>query len=148
MVEKETDFKPGIDYLNRLRSGDFEFRLRNEATDWIWKACVHHHFGPLCIYLSINYFDRFLTTSELPKDKDWAIQLLAVSCLSLAAKMEETYVPQSLDLQVEDPKFVFEAKTIKIMELLIKDHHLSETDIYRSSQLILNTTKGVVTAFY
>lgn len=38
MVEKETDFKPGIDYLKRLRSGDFEFRRRNEATDWIWKV--------------------------------------------------------------------------------------------------------------
>jgi cyclin D1/2/4 len=27
-------------------------------------------------------------------------QLLSVACLSLAAKMEETYVPPSLDLQV------------------------------------------------
>jgi hypothetical protein len=32
--------------------------------------------------------------------KDWMTQLLSVACLSLAAKMEETFVPQSLDLQV------------------------------------------------
>jgi cyclin D1/2/4 len=29
-------------------------------------------------------------------------QLLSVACLSLAAKMEETYVPLSLDLQVSE----------------------------------------------
>uniref|UniRef100_A0A1J3GZL1 Cyclin-D2-1 n=1 Tax=Noccaea caerulescens TaxID=107243 RepID=A0A1J3GZL1_NOCCA len=166
MVEKETDFKPGNDYLTRLRSGGFELRLRNEAMDWIWKACAHHNFGPLCIYLAMNYLDRFLTSSELPKDKAWAIQLLAVSCLSLAAKMDEAYVPLSVDLQVENPKFVFEAKTIKRMELLVLNtlnwrmqvitpfsfigyflgkikHQLSQNCIHRSSQLILNTTKEV-----
>lgn len=30
------------------------------------------------------------------------MQLLAVACLSVAAKMEETIVPQSVDLQVGD----------------------------------------------
>jgi cyclin D1/2/4 len=34
------------------------------------------------------------------EDKAWMTQLLSVACLSLAAKMEETSVPQSLDLQV------------------------------------------------
>lgn len=38
MVEKESDFIPGSDYLKRLRSADFEFRVRNEAMDWIWKV--------------------------------------------------------------------------------------------------------------
>ncbi|KAF2321050.1 hypothetical protein GH714_033210 [Hevea brasiliensis] len=38
---------------------------------------------------------------------------------SLAAKVEETQVPLLLDLQVEDTKYVFEAKTIQRMELLV-----------------------------
>ncbi|KAJ6378516.1 hypothetical protein OIU78_028705 [Salix suchowensis] len=46
-------------------------------------------------------------------------QLAAVACLSLAAKVEETHVPLLLDLQVEDAKYIFEAKTIKRMELLV-----------------------------
>uniref|UniRef100_A0A0A9DET8 Cyclin C-terminal domain-containing protein n=1 Tax=Arundo donax TaxID=35708 RepID=A0A0A9DET8_ARUDO len=46
-------------------------------------------------------------------------QLLSVACLSLAAKMEETAVPQSLDLQVGEARYVFEAKTIQRMELLV-----------------------------
>ncbi|KAF3556389.1 hypothetical protein F2Q69_00016449 [Brassica cretica] len=129
-------------------------------------ACAHYNFGTLCICLSMNYLDRFLASYDLPKDKTWALQLLAVSCLSLAAKMEESDVPQTVELQVGDPKFVFEAKTIKRMELLVlntlnwrlqaltpfsfvdyfiykTNGHVSENLIYRSSQFILNTTKAI-----
>ncbi|XP_010417008.1 PREDICTED: cyclin-D2-1-like isoform X2 [Camelina sativa] len=166
MLEKEIEFCPGADYVKRLRSGDLDLSFRNQALDWIFKACAHYHFGHLCICLSMNYLDRFLTSYELPKDKAWAVQLLAVSCLSLAAKMEETDVPQIVDLQVGDPKFVFEAKTIKRMELLVLNtlnwrlqaitpfsfidyfvdkisNHVSENSIYRSSRFILNTTKEI-----
>ncbi|KAI3803716.1 hypothetical protein L1987_31877 [Smallanthus sonchifolius] len=47
------------------------------------------------------------------------IQLLAVTSLSLAAKVEETQVPSLLDLQVEDTKYMFEPKNIQKMELLV-----------------------------
>lgn len=40
----------------------------------------------------------------MQEDKAWMAQLLSVACLSLAAKMEETYVPRSLDLQVSSVK--------------------------------------------
>ncbi|KAF8045375.1 hypothetical protein N665_5049s0001 [Sinapis alba] len=167
MLERETELLPGADdYLKRLRSGDWELRVRNQALDWILKVCAHYNFGTLCICLAMNYLDRFLTSYELPKDKTWAVQLLAVSCLSLAAKMEESDVPQTVELQVGDPKFVFEAKTVKRMELLVLntlnwrlqavtpfsfiDHfiyktngHVSENLIYRTSQFILNTTKAI-----
>ncbi|KAJ0260466.1 Cyclin-D2-1 [Hirschfeldia incana] len=166
MLEREVEFSPGDCYLKRLRSGDWELRVRNQALDWILKACAHYNFGTLCICLSMNYLDRFLSSYDLPKDKTWAVQLLAVSCLSLAAKMEESDVPQTVDLQVGDPKFVFEAKTIIRMELLVlntlnwrlqaltpfsfvdyfiykTNGHVSENLIYRSSQFILNTTKAI-----
>ncbi|KAF6144713.1 hypothetical protein GIB67_017732 [Kingdonia uniflora] len=47
------------------------------------------------------------------------MQLLAAACLSLAAKIEEIEVPLSVNLQVEECKFIFEAKTIQRMELLV-----------------------------
>lgn len=49
----------------------------------------------------------------------WPVQLLAVACVSVAAKMEEMHVPLLLDLQILDPKYVFEPKTITRMELLL-----------------------------
>ncbi|MBA0590682.1 hypothetical protein Gorai_019378 [Gossypium raimondii] len=100
MIEKEIEHSPRDDYLKRLRSGDLDLSVRKEALDWIWKTCAYYQFGPLSLCLSINYLDRFLSVYELPRGKTWTVQLLAVACLSIAAKMEETKVPPSVDLQV------------------------------------------------
>ncbi|ONI02787.1 hypothetical protein PRUPE_6G222000 [Prunus persica] len=49
--------------------------------------------------------------------KLWAIRLLSVACLSLAAKMEECKVPALSEFQVQD--YNFESKVIQRMELLV-----------------------------
>ncbi|KAJ9545358.1 hypothetical protein OSB04_025065 [Centaurea solstitialis] len=119
LIEKECEqFVGSFDYLNKLKNGDLDLGARQEAVDWITKVHAHFKFGPLSLYLSINYLDRFLAVYELPA-KAWMMQLLAVSCLSLAAKMEETELPLILDFQVGGSRFVFEAKTIQKMELLV-----------------------------
>ncbi|CAN6720551.1 unnamed protein product [Malus baccata var. baccata] len=168
MVEKEFHHLPASDYLMRLQSGDLDLAARQQAVDWIGKANAHFSFGPLCQYLSINYLDRFLSAYELPNGKAWTMQLLAVACLSLAAKMEEIDVPISHDLQVVESKFVFEARTIQRMELLVlsalrwrmqavtpftfidsfllminDDQTNLKTSILRSSHLIVTTAKGI-----
>lgn len=51
----------------------------------------------------------------MQKGKAWTMQLLAVACLSLAAKVEETEVPLSLDLQVENGNLFFLIGTCLLM---------------------------------
>ncbi|MED6161558.1 hypothetical protein PIB30_061936 [Stylosanthes scabra] len=172
MVEKECQhWHGGASYFNSLQTGDLDFGARNEAIHWIEKVRVHFGFGPLTEYLAINYLDRFLSSYELPKGRAWTLQLLAVACLSIAAKMDETEVPFTLDLQVGESRFVFEAKTIQRMELLVLstlrwrmkaitpfsfiDYFLSKinddnqspsslrSSISRSIQLILSTARGI-----
>ncbi|KHN08249.1 Cyclin-D3-1 [Glycine soja] len=168
MVEKECQHWPGLRCLNKLQTGDLDFGARMEAVDWILKVRSHFGFGPLCGYLSINYLDRFLCAYELPKGRVWTMQLLAVACLSLAAKLDETEVPISLDLQVGESKFLFEAKTIQRMELLVlstlkwrmqaitpftfldyflckinDDQSPLRSSIMRSIQLISSTARGI-----
>ncbi|KAJ9159503.1 hypothetical protein P3X46_025009 [Hevea brasiliensis] len=92
---------------------------RQKAVEWMLKVNAHYGFSTLTAILAVNYLDRFLSSSYYQRDKPWMIQLVAVTCLSLAAKVEETQVPLLLDLQVEDTKYVFEAKTIQRMELLV-----------------------------
>ncbi|CAD6224613.1 unnamed protein product [Miscanthus lutarioriparius] len=118
-VEAEAAHMPREDYAERLRGGGMDLRVRMDAIDWIWKVHTYYGFGPLTACLAVNYLDRFLSLYQLPEGKAWTTQLLSVACLSLAAKMEETYVPPSLDLQVGDARYVFEAKTIQRMELLV-----------------------------
>lgn len=63
---------------------------RKEAIDWMLRVCSHHGFNGLTLALAVNYFDRFLASFNLHNDKPWMGQLVAVACLSLAAKVEET----------------------------------------------------------
>ncbi|KAL6647448.1 hypothetical protein ACP70R_014885 [Stipagrostis hirtigluma subsp. patula] len=119
LVDREREHMPRADYGERLRDGVVDASVRREAIDWIWKVYTYYNFGPLTAYLAVSYLDRFLSQYELPEGKDWMTQLLSIACLSLAAKMEETAVPQSLDLQVGEERYVFEAKTIQRMELLV-----------------------------
>lgn len=51
-------------------------------------------------------------------EKDWAMRLLSIACLSLAAKMEECIVPGLSQFQLEDD-YVFEGKVIQKMELFV-----------------------------
>ncbi|XP_047342106.1 cyclin-D4-1-like isoform X2 [Impatiens glandulifera] len=118
MLKRECEHLAARDYLDRLRNGDLDSDARMHAIDWIGKAHAYFNFGPLCLYLSINYLDRFLSIYELP-GKAWMMQLLAVACFSIAAKMEETEMPLTLDLQVGESRFLFEGKTIQRMELLV-----------------------------
>ncbi|KAL3527511.1 hypothetical protein ACH5RR_012167 [Cinchona calisaya] len=119
MVEEEKSHLPKNDYLMRLREGEIDMSVRRQALDWILKAHAHYGFGELALYLAMNYFDRFLSLFELPKDKTWTMQLLAVACLSLGVKMAEITIPLVVDLQVGDPKVIFEANTIRRMEILV-----------------------------
>ncbi|XP_059279661.1 cyclin-D2-1-like [Lycium ferocissimum] len=168
MIEKECEHMPLGDYLDRLKNGDLDIGARDEILEWIAKVHSNFNFGPMCAYLAVSYLDRFLSAYDLPKGKEWMMQLLGVACLSLAAKLEETDVPPSLDLQGGDAKFIFEAKTIQRMELLVlstlkwrmqaitpfsfidyflkkinNDQNASRYSINKSIQLILSTQKGI-----
>ncbi|KAE8698600.1 Cyclin-D3-1 [Hibiscus syriacus] len=100
-------------------SDEYLAMARRDAVEWMLKVHARYGFTAHTAVLSVNYLDRFLSTFQFQRDKPWMIQLVAVTCLSLAAKVEETQVPLLLDLQVEERKYIFEAKTIQRMELLV-----------------------------
>ncbi|KAH7566692.1 hypothetical protein ACOSP7_023299 [Xanthoceras sorbifolium] len=90
---------------------------RLNAIEWIFNTRAIFGLQFQTAYLSVDYFDRFLSTRSIDDGKLWAIRLLSVSCLSLAAKMEECKVPALSEFQVED--YNFETKVIQRMELLV-----------------------------
>ncbi|CAM0951233.1 unnamed protein product [Alopecurus aequalis] len=118
LIGGEADHSPRADYPDRLRSRCIDPDARADSVAWILKVQEYYGFLPLTAYLAVNYMDRFLSLHRLPED-GWAMQLLAVTCLSLAAKMEETLVPSLLDLQIESTRYIFEPRTILRMELLV-----------------------------
>ncbi|CAL5062222.1 unnamed protein product [Urochloa decumbens] len=72
---------------------------------------------PRVAYLALNYVDRFLSKRQLPP---WAPRLLAISCLSLAAKMQRVAAFSIADIQgdVESP---FDAANVRRMEGTVLD---------------------------
>ncbi|KAG6417496.1 hypothetical protein SASPL_119677 [Salvia splendens] len=101
------------------KSSRLSSSARNQAVEFVLKIASHHKFSASAAVLAVNFVDRFLLSLEVDEKRPWLTQLVAVACLSIAAKVEETHVPLLVDLQVEDGKYLFEAKTIKRMELLI-----------------------------
>ncbi|KAK9104650.1 hypothetical protein Scep_021494 [Stephania cephalantha] len=135
-VEGEGEYVPRFNYPARFHSRSLDASARRDSIAWILKDigsecvnglviawCVQVHavfrFQPLTAYLSVNYMDRFLASRVLPVASEWALQLLAVACLSLAAKMEEAEVPRLGDLQMESTKLVFDAGSVQRMEFLV-----------------------------
>ncbi|KAI6688063.1 hypothetical protein NL676_024891 [Syzygium grande] len=92
---------------------------RREAVGWMMRAHARCDFSALTAVLAVDYLDRFLFGFGSQTEKPWMTQLTAVACLSLAAKVEETQVTLLLDIQGEESNYVFEAKTIQRMELLV-----------------------------
>ncbi|KAK9285320.1 hypothetical protein L1049_024511 [Liquidambar formosana] len=90
---------------------------RLDAIQWILNTRAFFGFHFRTAYLSVTYFDRFLSRRFIDNGKFWAIQLLAVACLSLAAKMEECKVPGLSEYPIED--YQFENNVIQRMELLV-----------------------------
>ncbi|KAL9327595.1 hypothetical protein ACSQ67_002598 [Phaseolus vulgaris] len=90
---------------------------RVDAIDWIFNSQAKFGFRVETAYVSVTYFDRFLSKRSIDESKPWAIHLLSVACLSLAAKIEEQNVPVLSDYPMEE--YRFENKVIKNMELMI-----------------------------
>lgn len=73
---------------------------RREVVQWMLKVIAYYSFSSLTAVLAVSYLDRFLNRFQPHSDKPWMFQLAAVTCLSVAAKVDETDVPLLLDLQV------------------------------------------------
>ncbi|XP_062101821.1 cyclin-D5-1 [Humulus lupulus] len=90
---------------------------RLDAVEWIFNTRAVFGFHYRTAYLSVTYFDRFISKRYIDNGKMWAIRLLSVACLSLAAKMEECNVPILSEFPTSD--YDFESNAIQRMELLV-----------------------------
>ncbi|KAM2605618.1 hypothetical protein TB2_034400 [Malus domestica] len=116
LIDSEPNHMPSPTYITRFRDCTIDIITRQDSINWILNVHAHHRFSPLTAFLSVNYFDRFLSSHSLPRHSgSWPFKLLSV----LAAKMGEPKVQFILDLQIFEPKFVFDPKTVQRMELRV-----------------------------
>ncbi|XP_039276323.1 G1/S-specific cyclin-E1 [Nilaparvata lugens] len=70
-------------------------RMRSVLFDWIMEVCEVYKLHRESYYLSMDYVDRYLSLkSGISKSQ---LQLIGVTCLFIAAKMEEIYPPKIVE---------------------------------------------------
>ncbi|OVA06776.1 Cyclin [Macleaya cordata] len=117
LFASESDHMPCENFIQILRTRDFDTSIRREAISMILQ--FSSNLDPLISYLAIIYLDRFISSrNEMQQDKPWFFRLLAVSCISLAAKMKKKTEFSLTNFQREEG-FIFDSQTIQRTELVI-----------------------------
>ncbi|KAJ6685815.1 AMINO-TERMINAL DOMAIN CYCLIN [Salix purpurea] len=88
---------------------------RLEAITWILRTRKTFAFHFHTAYLSMIYFDRFISSRSIDRRHSWVVKLISVACISLASKMEEVQVPSLPEFQTDG--VIFESKSVQRVEL-------------------------------
>lgn len=66
LFDAEPDHMPDPDYIRRCRDHSIDLTTRQDSINWILKVHAYYHFTPITAFLSVNYFDRFLSAHSIP----------------------------------------------------------------------------------
>ena len=77
-----------------LIQDDISEKMRSILVDWLIDVHVKFKLSDNTLYLAINIMDRFLCKTKLSRKK---LQLLGVSAMMIACKLEEIYAPEIKD---------------------------------------------------
>ncbi|XP_073128098.1 cyclin-D5-1 [Henckelia pumila] len=117
LIQRETSFQASGSECSVKEKRSWFKCARLDAIKWILDAKGLFGFHLSTAYLSMIYFDRFFSRRWIDDEKLWAIRLLSVASLSLAAKMEECEVPGLSEYHVDE--YNFQGNVIQKMELLV-----------------------------
>ncbi|XP_057200630.1 G1/S-specific cyclin-E1 [Triplophysa rosa] len=74
------------------RHPNLQPKMREILLDWLMEVCEVYKLHRETFHLGQDYFDRFMSTQE--NVLKMTLQLIGISCLFIAAKMEEIYPPK------------------------------------------------------
>jgi hypothetical protein len=94
MRKNELKYVHDPNYMSR-HSG-IQPHMRGILLDWIVELCHAYRLHRETFHLSVEYMDRYLTLANKEMRID-RLQLLGMTCLFLAAKVEEIYPPKLKD---------------------------------------------------
>ncbi|KAL8193704.1 hypothetical protein R6Q57_026396 [Mikania cordata] len=117
LIERETK---SIDYgrlCDDKNSKNWFKCARLDAVNWIFSTREILGFHFRTAYLSLTYFDRFNSKLVINNGQEWAVHLLCIACLSVAAKIEEHIVPPLSHYKAQGCNF--DGSMIQRMELMV-----------------------------
>jgi hypothetical protein len=102
---------PTFDYMNDIQI-EISPKMREILISWLIEVCIDMKLSSDTIFHTKNYIDRYLSVHSVPRSY---LQLLGVTCLFIASKLEDITPPTIHDLiQVSDE--IYERKHIIDLE--------------------------------
>lgn len=77
------------------KQNEITLKMRSILVDWLVEVSEEYKLFPDTLHLSIALLDRFLLAELVPRK---SLQLVGISCVLIAAKFEEIYAPDVVDL--------------------------------------------------
>ncbi|KAI9508085.1 cyclin-like protein [Russula earlei] len=90
VVEQNT--LPNPNYMDSQK--DLAWKMRGILTDWLIQVHTRFRLLPETLYLAVNIIDRFLSARVVSLAK---LQLVGITCMFLAAKVEEIVAPSAMN---------------------------------------------------
>ena len=98
------------------RHPDLQPRMRTIVLDWLIEVCELSKLQRETYYLAVDYFDRYLSTQR--KVQQTQLQLIGITCLYVAAKVEEN-CPPVVDIFVFATDGACQASVILKQEIIL-----------------------------
>jgi hypothetical protein len=95
---------------------------RTDALEWMWTRAHHFVMSRETVQTGIRLLDYVCSTAHALPVPVTNIRLLGAAALSLAAKMEERYVPTVRDLTANSGRYHFSSAQLLQTERLILEH--------------------------
>lgn len=91
MIEQEEIYAPDPNYLETQQPG-LRWKMRAILLDWMQEVCSDYLFKRETFYYAVNFVDRYLSLTSAVEKKN--LQLIGLTALYLAAKVEEVMLPK------------------------------------------------------
>lgn len=113
LVLDEEYYRPDPYYLE-LCKPSIKWEMRAILVDWLIEVCENYFFKRETLHYSVNYIDRYLCA--VPHVPTSELQLVGVTALFIAAKMDEIYTPK-IESIVTVTNNTYSAARIRVFEL-------------------------------
>jgi hypothetical protein len=118
LISWEGVYSPDPDYFERWQP-DITNMMRAILLDWMMEVWNEFTLKRETFHYSLNYVDRFLSAHANIKKEE--LQLIGVTALFLAAKMEEVYSPRVADFAKSTDNGYNVEQIVKMEKLMLKE---------------------------
>lgn len=111
-------YSPDPNYFENSQP-DVSNVMRAILLDWMMEVCNEFTLKRETFYYSLNYVDRFLSVHKNVKKEE--LQLVGVSSMFIAAKMEEVYSPRVSDFAKSTDNGYCAEQIVRMEKIILRE---------------------------